>query len=82
MEWSQRPLTINIKEIASTNVVYLHKLSEILQNEMMAPFTKGVTYFVDRLRDSSDYEAWTLSSQEAQLSEEFQEAIGFKLKKQ
>lgn len=81
VEWSQRPLKLNIKEIASTNVIYLHKLSEVLQVEMMAPFTKGVEYFVERLRKSTDYEAWTLSSQETQLSEEFQETIGFKLKK-
>ncbi|XP_077287418.1 piRNA biogenesis protein EXD1 [Arctopsyche grandis] len=80
-EWSQRPLKIEIKETASTNIVYLHRLSEVLQEEMLSPFKRGVAYFVDRLRQSSDYEAWTLSSQEKHLTEEFQEAISCKIKK-
>ena len=57
------------------NILYLHRLSEVIIEEMNAPFERGIKFYLDYHRKSNDYEAWYLSSKDKQVPKEFEDAV-------
>lgn len=74
---SKRPLNVEIKEVAAKNITYLHRLSEVIHEEMLMPFTRGVQCYIEGIRSSDDFEAWQSSGRDNQLPKDFKKAIEF-----
>lgn len=74
---TERPLANSIKEVLAKNICYLHRLSEMINDEMMLPFVRGVECFVENLRLCDDFKAWELCGKQYQLPKDFKNAIEY-----
>ncbi|XP_013185670.1 piRNA biogenesis protein EXD1 [Amyelois transitella] len=78
VECTKRPLSVKIKETLAKNIAFLHRLSEIINDEMSLPFVRGVECFVESLRSCDDFKAWELSSgKDHQIPKDFKSAIEY-----
>ncbi|XP_026765080.2 piRNA biogenesis protein EXD1-like [Galleria mellonella] len=77
VECTERPLAVKIKETLAKNISYLHRLSEIINDEMALPFLRGVEYYVENLRSCDDFKAWELCGKDQQLPKDFKSAIEY-----
>lgn len=55
----------------------MHKLSEIINNELKVPFLRGVECYIESLRSCDDYKAWDLSGKHKELPKEFKNSIEY-----
>ncbi|CAH0397534.1 unnamed protein product [Chilo suppressalis] len=74
---TERPLSLKIKDTLAKNIAYLHRLSEIINDEMSLPFVRGVECYVEHLRSSDDFKAWELCGKHNQIPKEFKNAIEY-----
>ncbi|XP_059061890.1 piRNA biogenesis protein EXD1-like [Achroia grisella] len=74
---NQRPLAVKIKETLAKNIAYLHRLSEVINDEMALPFLRGVQCYVENLRACDDYKAWELCGKDQQPPKDFKSAIEY-----
>lgn len=77
VQCTERPLSVKIKETLSKNISYLHRLSEIINDEMALPFVRGIECFVENLRSSDDFKAWQLCGKHNQVPKDFKSAIEY-----
>ncbi|XP_046978437.1 piRNA biogenesis protein EXD1-like [Vanessa cardui] len=77
VQCTERPLSTGIKEILAKNICYLHRLSEMIHDQMMLPFLRGVECFVENLRSCDDFKAWELCGKQYQLPKDFKNAIEY-----
>ncbi|CAH0721590.1 unnamed protein product, partial [Brenthis ino] len=77
VECTKRPLSTNIKDILAKNISFLYRLSEIINDQMMLPFVRGVECFIQNLRASDDFKAWELCGKQYQLPKEFKSATEY-----
>ncbi|CAH2062898.1 unnamed protein product, partial [Iphiclides podalirius] len=74
---TERPLPTNIKENLAKNIVYLHRLSEMINDEMMLPFKRGIECYVENIRSCDDFKAWELCGKSSQIPKDFKSAIEY-----
>ncbi|OWR50580.1 piRNA biogenesis protein EXD1-like [Danaus plexippus] len=74
---NERPLSTTIKESLARNVCYMHRFSEIINEQMMLPFVRGVECYVESIRSCDDFKAWELCGKHAQLPKDFKSAIEY-----
>lgn len=74
---TERPLSLKIKEILAKNIAFLHRLSEIIHDQMMLPFVRGVECYIENIRSCDDFKAWELGGKLNQLPKEFKSAIDY-----
>ncbi|XP_073965884.1 piRNA biogenesis protein EXD1 [Choristoneura fumiferana] len=77
IQCTKRPLSTSIKQTLAKNIAFIHRLSEIINEEMMLPFVRGVECFVENLRSSDDFKAWELCGKHHQLPKDFKSAIEY-----
>ncbi|XP_047545799.1 piRNA biogenesis protein EXD1-like [Vanessa atalanta] len=77
VQCTERPLSTGIKEILAKNICYLHRLSEMINDQMMLPFLRGVECFVENLRSCDDFKAWELCGKQYQLPKDFKNSIEY-----
>ncbi|XP_050362473.1 piRNA biogenesis protein EXD1-like [Nymphalis io] len=77
VQCTERPLSTSIKETLAKNICYLHRLSEMINDQMMLPFLRGVECFVENLRSCDDFKAWELCGKQYQLPKDFKNAIEY-----
>ncbi|XP_028177446.1 piRNA biogenesis protein EXD1-like [Ostrinia furnacalis] len=77
VQCTERPLSVKIKETLAKNISYLHRLSEMINDEMALPFIRGVECFVENLRSSDDFKAWELCGKHNQVPKDFKSAIEY-----
>lgn len=77
MKCTERPLSTCIKDTLAKNISYLHCLSEMINDQMMLPFVRGVECFIENVRSCDDFKAWELCSKQYQLPKEFRSAIEY-----
>lgn len=73
----ERPLSLKIKENLAKNIAYLHRLSEIISDQMALPFIRGVECFIENLRSSDDFKAWELCGKHNSIPKDFRSAIEY-----
>ncbi|XP_038213004.1 piRNA biogenesis protein EXD1-like [Zerene cesonia] len=77
VQCTERPLSSNIKESLAKNIAFLHRLSEVINQEMMLPFVRGVECFIESVRSCDDFKAWELCGKYNQIPKDFQSAIEY-----
>ncbi|XP_075972088.1 piRNA biogenesis protein EXD1 [Anticarsia gemmatalis] len=77
VQCTERPLSTKIKDSLAKNVAFLHRLSEMINDEMLLPFVRGVECFVENLRSCDDFKAWELCGKHNQLPKDFKSAIEY-----
>ncbi|XP_047988973.1 piRNA biogenesis protein EXD1-like [Leguminivora glycinivorella] len=77
LQCTVRPLSASIKDTIAKNIAFMHRLSEIINEEMMLPFVRGVECFVENLRSSDDFKAWELCGKHHQIPKDFKSAIEY-----
>lgn len=77
VQCTERPLSTKIKDTLAKNVAFLHRLSEMINDEMLLPFVRGVDCFVENLRSCDDFKAWELCGKHSQVPKDFKSAIEY-----
>ncbi|CAH3993966.1 piRNA biogenesis protein EXD1-like [Pieris brassicae] len=77
VQCTERPLPLNIKESLAKNIAFLHRLSEVINDEMQLPFLRGVEFFINNLRSCDDFKAWELCGKYNQIPKDFKSAIEY-----
>ncbi|VVC91641.1 unnamed protein product [Leptidea sinapis] len=77
VQCTERPLPINILESLAKNIAFLHRLSEIINEQMMLPFVRGVECFIDSIRSCDDFKAWELCNKYNEVPKGFKNAIEY-----
>ncbi|KAL4714405.1 hypothetical protein ACJJTC_017700 [Scirpophaga incertulas] len=77
VQCTERPLSLKIKESLARNIAYLHRLSEIINDQMSLPFVRGVECFIENVRSSDDFKAWELCGKLNQVPNNFKSAIEY-----
>ncbi|XP_034825606.1 piRNA biogenesis protein EXD1 [Maniola hyperantus] len=77
VQCTERPLATAIKETLAKNICFLHRLSEMINDEMMLPFLRGVECYVESLRSVDDFKAWELCGKQYQIPKDFKSAIEY-----
>ncbi|KPJ12568.1 Exonuclease 3'-5' domain-containing protein 1 [Papilio machaon] len=77
VQCTERPLSTNIKENLAKNIAYLHRLSEMINDEMMLPFQRGVECYIENIRACDDFKAWELCGKSKQTPKDFKSAIEY-----
>ncbi|CAK1578508.1 unnamed protein product [Parnassius mnemosyne] len=72
-----RPLSTNIKENLAKNIAYLHRLSEMINDEMMLPFNRGIECYIENIRSCDDFKAWELCGKSGHTPKDFKSAIEY-----
>lgn len=74
---TERPLASKIKDALAKNIAFLHRLSEIINDEMQLPFYRGVECYIENVRSCDDFKAWELCGKLNQLPKDFKRAIEY-----
>ncbi|CAH2234174.1 piRNA biogenesis protein EXD1-like [Pararge aegeria] len=77
VQCTERPLSVIIKETLARNICFLHRLSEMMNDQMMLPFLRGVECYVENLRSCDDFKAWELCGKQYQIPKDFKSAIEY-----
>ncbi|KAG6448718.1 hypothetical protein O3G_MSEX005673 [Manduca sexta] len=77
IQCTERPLAMKIKDSLAKNIAFLHRLSEIISEEMQLPFYRGVEYYVENVRSCDDFKAWELCGKLTQVPKDFKSAIEY-----
>ncbi|KAJ2944798.1 hypothetical protein O0L34_g1689 [Tuta absoluta] len=77
VQCTERPLATKIKDTLAKNIAFIHRLSEIIHEEMMLPFVRGVEFYTEHLRSCDDFKAWELCGKHQQLPKDFKSAIEY-----
>ncbi|XP_023934275.1 piRNA biogenesis protein EXD1-like [Bicyclus anynana] len=77
VQCTERPLSLVIKETLAKNICFLHRLSEMINDQMMLPFIRGVECYVENLRSCDDFKAWELCGKQDQIPKDFMNAIEY-----
>ncbi|XP_068627825.1 piRNA biogenesis protein EXD1 [Battus philenor] len=77
VECTERPLSSNIKDTLAKNIAYLHRLSEMINDEMMLPFNRGIECYIENIRACDDFKAWELCGKSCQIPKDFKSAIEY-----